>query len=98
MGADVWSLLLTPSESDDRSRARYARGTKGARCRRGKRMKKLIGAISATFVYPAPRSRPYHGSHSYCEGAAVLGVDTEFGIPLGNYSDATASVTARLHR
>ena len=55
-------------------------------------MKKLIGAISAIFCLSgAAFAAPTHGSHSLLRGRMLwLGVDTEFGIPLGNYSDANS--------
>ena len=55
-------------------------------------MKKLIGAISAIFCLSgAAFAAPTHGSHSLLRGRSLwLGVDTEFGIPLGNYSDANS--------
>src|SRR3989442_13051741 len=86
------SLLLTRRNLDDRSRARTLGGTKGARCPSRKRMKKLIGAISAIFCLSgAAFAAPTHGSHSLLRGRSLwLGVDTEFGIPLGNYSDANS--------
>src|SRR5438445_12893794 len=55
-------------------------------------MKELIGSISASFCLSgAAFAAPTAGSHSLWRGRSVwLGVATEFGIPLGNYSDANS--------
>ena len=57
-------------------------------------MKKLIGAILAiSCLSGAAFAAPTHGSRSQAllRGRMLwLGVDTEFGIPLGNYSDANS--------
>jgi hypothetical protein len=56
-------------------------------------MKKLIGAILAiSCLSGAAFAAPTHGSRqALLRGRMLwLGVDTEFGIPLGNYSDANS--------
>jgi hypothetical protein len=56
-------------------------------------MKRLIGAMSAIFCLSgaAFAAAPTHHPHALLRGHSLwLGVDTEFGIPLGNYADANS--------
>jgi len=58
-------------------------------------MKKLITTVAIGFLLcvagAARADRPQHASRFHARGHSILlGLDTEFGVPLGNYADANS--------